>query len=224
MWNGWLVPESSSGYPGFDGEIVEERLHIEADSFVVAVDACPVRGFVSHAGLRTAARIGAMSWSRRVSRAAMVRLGWDVVAAGSAGFVEPFASQFAQTVRRLAEAVADVIVPGAGVPVGGELGGGEPVGRRRPRPGGAHRVAHPGFVEVDAPMPVAPSRTPVGSPSRMASRMNPVSTQSRAVANRAAMPASRVTISANLSIILPQRNSAVLCAIASNRSTRSPLV
>jgi hypothetical protein len=133
-----------------------------------------------------------MSWSRRVSRAAMVRQGWDVVAAGSAGFVEPFAPQFAQAVGRLAEAVADVIVPGAGVPVGGELGGGEPVGRRRQRPGGAHRVAHPGFVEVDTPMRVAPSRTPVGSPSRMASRMNPVSTQSRAVANRSTMPASRI--------------------------------
>ena len=51
-----------------------------------------------------------------------------------------------------------------------------------------------------------------------------MSTQSSAVANRSAMPASRVTISANLSIIRPQRNSAVLCAIASNRSTRSPLV
>ena len=33
--------------------------------------------------------------------------------------------------------------------------------------------------------------------------MNPVSTQSRAVANRSAMPASRVTISGNFSIILP---------------------
>jgi hypothetical protein len=47
--------------------------------------------------------------------------------------------------------------------------------------------------------------------------MNPVSTQSRAVANRSTMPASRVTISGNFSIILPQRNSAVLCAIASKR-------
>jgi len=58
----------------------------------------------------------------------------------------------------------------------------------------------------------------------MSSPRNPVSTQSSAVANRSTMPASRVTISGNFSIILPQRNSAVLCAIASNRSTRSPLV
>ena len=52
--------------------------------------------------------------------------------------------------------------------------------------------------------------------------MNPVSTQSRAVANRSAMPASWVTISGNFSIMRPQRNSAVLCTIASNLSTRSP--
>ncbi|HZE14525.1 MAG TPA: hypothetical protein VE197_01790, partial [Mycobacterium sp.] len=51
---------------------------------------------------------------------------------------------------------------------------------------------------------------------------NPVCTQSRAVANRSTMSASQVTIAAKRSIILPQRNSAVLCAIASNRSTRSP--
>ena len=74
------------------------------------------------------------------------------------------------------------------------------------------------------PMRVAPSVEPAGSWSRMPSPRNPVSTQSRAVANRSAMPASWVTISGNFSIMRPQRNSAVLCAIASNRSTRSPLV
>ena len=41
--------ESSSGYWRFDGEIIEECLHIDTDSFVVAVDAGPVRGFASHA-------------------------------------------------------------------------------------------------------------------------------------------------------------------------------
>jgi hypothetical protein len=39
--------------------------------------------------------------------------------------------------------------------------------------------------------------------------MNPVSTQSKAVANRSAMPASSVTMSGNLSIMRPQRSSAV---------------
>ena len=39
---------------------------------------------------------------------------------------------------------------------------------------------------------------PVGNWSSMPSARNPVSTQSSAVANRSAMPASRVTISGNL--------------------------
>ena len=49
-----------------------------------------------------------MTWSRRVSRAAMVRAaGCDVVAAGSAGFVdELFAPQLAQVVAGLADGVA----------------------------------------------------------------------------------------------------------------------
>ena len=50
-----------------------------------------------------------MTWSRRVSRAAMVRAAErrDVVAAGSAGFVdELFAAQFAQVVAGLADGVA----------------------------------------------------------------------------------------------------------------------
>ena len=33
----------------FDGEIAEERLHIDTDSFIVTVHAGPVRGFASHA-------------------------------------------------------------------------------------------------------------------------------------------------------------------------------
>ena len=33
--------------------------------------------------------------------------------------------------------------------LGGELGDGEPVRRRRERQGGAQRVMHPGFVQVD---------------------------------------------------------------------------
>ena len=52
-----------------------------------------------------------MTWSRRVSRAAMVRAasGGDAVAAGAAGLVdELFAPQFAQVVAGLADAVAGV--------------------------------------------------------------------------------------------------------------------
>ena len=97
-----------------------------------------------------------MTWSRRVSRAAMVRAarGADVVAAGSAGFVdELFAPQLAQVVAGLADGVAAVIDTGEGVHLGGELGDGEPVRRRRQRQGGAQRVTHAGFVEVDTADP-----------------------------------------------------------------------
>ena len=51
-----------------------------------------------------------------------------------------------------------------------------------------------------------------------------MSTQSSAVQNRSAMPASRVTISPNMSIPRRHFSSLVLCTIASNRSTCSPLV
>jgi hypothetical protein len=54
--------------------------------------------------------------------------------------------------------------------------------------------------------------------------MKPTSTQSSMMVNRSAMPASRVTISPKRSRIRPQRSSAVLWVIASNRSTCSPLV
>ena len=51
-----------------------------------------------------------------------------------------------------------------------------------------------------------------------------MSAQSRVVENRSAMPASRVMISAKFSRLRRQRSSLVLCTVASNRSTCSPLV
>jgi hypothetical protein len=54
--------------------------------------------------------------------------------------------------------------------------------------------------------------------------MKPMSTQSSMVVNRSAIPASLVTISPKRSSARPHRSSAVLWVIASNRSTRSPLV
>jgi hypothetical protein len=41
-------PQAASGVS--IGEIVEEHLHIDADSLVVTVDGCPVCGFATHAG------------------------------------------------------------------------------------------------------------------------------------------------------------------------------
>jgi hypothetical protein len=80
-----------------------------------------------------------------------VQPGRDVVAAGSAGFVdEMFASQSAQVVAGLADAVVAVIETGEGLHLGGEPGDGEPVRGRSQRQGGPHRVSDPGFVEVHA--------------------------------------------------------------------------
>ena len=42
-----------------------------------------------------------------------------------------------------------MIGAGEGVHLGGELGDGEPVRRRGQRQGGAQRVTHAGFVQVD---------------------------------------------------------------------------
>ena len=59
----------------FDGDIVEEDLHIDADSFAVTVDTGPVRGFASHPGTahRGQDRGDDETWSRRVGRPAMAR-------------------------------------------------------------------------------------------------------------------------------------------------------
>jgi hypothetical protein len=99
-----------------------------------------------------------MTWSRRVCRGGdgARSLGWDVVAAGSAGFVDEvlFAPQLGQAVAGLADGVAAVIDTREGVHLGNELGDGEPVRRWRQRQGGAQRVSHAAFVEVDTADPV----------------------------------------------------------------------
>ena len=102
-----------------------------------------------------------MTWSRRVSRGGdgARSLGWDVVAAGSAGFVDEvlFAPQLGQAVAGLADGLAAVIDTREGVHLGNELGDGEPVRRWRrwrQRQGGAQRVSHAAFVEVDTADPV----------------------------------------------------------------------
>ena len=76
---------------GFDGEIGEERLHVDADSFVVAVDACPVRGFASQAG---AAHRGEDRGDDLVAQGEQGGDGaggqrWDSVAAGASGLEPP---------------------------------------------------------------------------------------------------------------------------------------
>lgn len=113
----------------------------------------------------------------RPSRAAMVRAAgaptwWRRVRPGlSTSRLSP---QLAPIVGRLTDAVAAVIDTGESVHLGGELGHGEPVGRRRQ--GGASRIR--GLLRSTPPTRVAPSRTPVGSSSKMCSPRNPVSTRS----------------------------------------------
>ena len=84
--------------------MVEEGLHVDADLFVVTVDACPVRGFASHAG---AAHRGE---DRSDDLVAEGEQGGDgacgecpnVITAGPCGFVEQlFAADLAQVVGRL---------------------------------------------------------------------------------------------------------------------------
>ena len=84
-------------------------MHIDAESFVVTVDAGPVRGFASHAGAADAGEdrgddlVAEGEQGGDGARGA----GRDVVAAGPAGFVdELFAAELAQVVGGLADGVA----------------------------------------------------------------------------------------------------------------------
>ena len=97
-----------------------------------------------------------------------------------------------------------------------------PVGAGAERQRGAQCVPHPLFVQVDT-ADVGGTEPSAGGQlvEHAAGEVSSVH-QSSAVANRSAIPASRVAISGNLSIMRPHRSSAVLCTIASNRSTRSP--
>jgi hypothetical protein len=98
-----------------------------------------------------------MTWSRRVSRRRWcAQPGVGRGSGGSAGFVDEvlFAPQRGQAVAGLADGVAAVIDTREGVHLGNELGDGEPVRRWRQRQGGAQRVSHAAFVEVDTADPV----------------------------------------------------------------------
>ena len=97
-----------------------------------------------------------------------------------------------------------------------------PPWRWRQRQGGAQGVTHAGFVEVDTADPGG------AQPDAGGQLIEDVVAEESGVhtiqgggepLDDAGQPDA---ISGNFSIILPQRNSAVLCAIASNRSTRSP--
>ena len=96
-------------------------MHVDAESFVVTVDAGQVRGFASQAG---AAHRGEDRGDDLVAQGEQGGDGargqrWDSVAAGACGLVdELFAAKFAQIVGRLADAVGGAGCAGYGVDLG----------------------------------------------------------------------------------------------------------
>ena len=150
--------------------------------------------------------------------------GWrDMVAAGPAGFIHGlFAAELAQVISRLPDGIAVVAgdlrtraacsatvnPPGAGA-----------------RASAAARAARiRGLFRSIPAIRLAPAWAGSGSSSSTPSGKKPISAQSRAAANRSAIPASRSMISAKLSRPRRQRSSLALCTVASKRRTCSPLV
>jgi hypothetical protein len=169
--------------------------------------------------------MGAMTWSRRVSSAADGARGprRNPVAARASGLVEElFAAKFAQVVPRLADGVLGVGCAGYRVELVGEVADGESGRRRHQRQGGAQCVPHPLFVQVDT-ADVGGTEPGAGGQlvEHAAGEVSSVHTVQRG-GESFGDPGQPDAISGNLSSIRPHRSSAVLCAIASNRSTRSP--
>ena len=85
--------------------MVEERLHVDAESFIVTVDACPVRGFASHPWATDSGEDGGDDLVAEGEQGGDGAgcLGRGVLAAGAAWLDgEALAAQLAQVVGRLA--------------------------------------------------------------------------------------------------------------------------
>jgi len=131
------------------------------------------------------------------------------------------AAQLADVTGGLPRGVDDV--PGQRLDLGGEVGDGAARGGGQ----GQGRVEHgadAGLVEVDAAGADGANLSWQRQLVEMPSGKKPVSAQSRAVANRSAMSASRAAIWPKWSRPRRQRSSRVLCTVASKRRTCSPLV
>ena len=61
------------GWSGLDAQVAEQGGHVGSEVFVVLVDGGRLAGTWLCRRILAPARIGAMTWSRRVSRADMVR-------------------------------------------------------------------------------------------------------------------------------------------------------
>jgi hypothetical protein len=95
MWSDWLAPNPQAARGVSIARSVNSVLHVDANSFVVAVDACPVSGFASH--LR-AVHVGEDGGDALLAQGEQggdgpCGQGRDDVAAGSAGLVGPFCSR-----------------------------------------------------------------------------------------------------------------------------------
>jgi hypothetical protein len=137
---------------------------------------------------------------------------------------ELLAAQFAQVVGALAGAVVVGGLSGHRSDLGGELGDGEALRGDRQRECRGERGANPGEVHVDTADPGCGDVRGCGELVEDAVGQKPRSTQSSMLVNRSTMPVSWVVIWGNLCSLRPQPSCLVLCAIASKRSTRSPLV
>ena len=137
--------------------MVEQRLHADAQSLVVAVDAGPVSRLAAPAGAADAGQdrgddVVAEGEQGGDGSGSLRR---DVVTAGSAGFVrEALPAQFPEVIGGLPGGVA--VVAGEVPDLGGELGGGEPAGCRGQGERGGQGRPDPRLVQVDPGDPAGP--------------------------------------------------------------------
>ena len=115
-------------------------------------------------------------------------------------------------------------LPGHGSDLVGELATVKPVGDTASASTAARTWRIRGLVEIDAADTRCAELRRHGSSSRMPSGMKPTSTQSRPVQNRSVISPSRRGDVAPRSRTRPHPRSRVLWAMASTRSTCSPLV
>src|SRR6266571_1880781 len=151
--NGLSMPgRLCRGEGGVDAQVLEERLHADAEIFIVAVDGGPDGGFASSAlGAADAGEDGGddlITQGEQGSDGARGRAR-DVVAAGSPELGDQaFAAQLPQVISGLAGSV--ILLSGHGADLGGQVGDGEPGrcrGQGQNRPEGS---TDPWLVQVDA--------------------------------------------------------------------------
>ena len=170
----------------------EQGLHADAEVLVVAVDGGPDLRFASHAGAADPGedrRDDVVAEGEEGSDGAG-GLRRDVVAACPAGFAgEALSAEFPEVIGSLPGGVA--VVPDEVADLGGEAGDGESA-RAGASASAAVRAARIlGLFRSIPAIRLVPACAGSGSSSSTPSGRNPISAQSRVVANRSAMPASQ---------------------------------